>query len=267
MRLAKWILVSIPLWVGGYMFMNCSGTLPLGYSNFSDAIEDLPEGTSVDVLDSDFDGMADGIDTNGDGEPDIIIHLPTAAPTPTPDPEATLTPTPPPGTTPTPTPVLRVGGEGACLPSVGSVCPGLPPSQTCNGYANVFLPGSTHGKPITYDFQGATMKRIILGMMTGNGNSVEVRGANMIDGFCNEKIAGNSNYVKLTSTSAYAIDLLASRGGSNSVDSLFVPTGHLKYNISGNNNCVSFPTGTSIHPSSSQGGSGSNAVKEGTTCR
>lgn len=255
------LFALISLFVGA---LACSASNPLGlfgYNNIQDALDAVPEGTDTAVaIDTDDDGIVDGIDTNDDGVPDITID---------------------PGDT-----GGSGGGGGGGTGTIDD-----PPIRDSGGNCNIVagsirvISGEFSGDPaadnlvlsdvagsdntINIDLQGNSVKRVIINKLSGGSNRINVLGAVMTQAFCNNSLSGGSNKIVLEGNSAPIVDLMSGTGGGtdgNRFDVLFTPGTNLKFNLSGNDrNCISAPSGTEIDPESTPIGD-SRVHTDGSTC-
>lgn len=93
--------------------------------------------------------------------------------------------------------------------------------------------------------QGATnLKRVII-TATGNSNRINLSNAVMKEGLCGDKISGGTNSIVAYGTSARLVDVATGSGNDHNIDILFKPE-EMKYNLTGNNICISMPLGTIV---------------------
>lgn len=247
----RYLILAIPLVFGVF---SCAGHYDLTLGSFQEALGQAPGGSGT-VVDANGDGVPDGIDTNGDGIPDIPFTPPDVS-----NPGAVEDPA---------NPILR-DATNHCIPSVGSFIEINGNDDSHITAADVgtvdtlIVQISSKSSNVTVDLSNNSIKRIIV-YQSGNSNKITVSNTKMTQGFCNQ-MSGGSNAELLESTSsAVIVDLMSGTGGGNSLDLRFKPSTGLRYQLSGNNQCISAPLGTTILSHSSNN-NGHQELFDGTTC-
>jgi hypothetical protein len=269
MRFKLFYIMTLSL--GLAVFVSCRSNSNFERTSLSDTLTDLGDVPEGGLIDTDGDGIADAIDVDGDGEPDVPF-----------DPGTTIDPTDggdsnddgdpdddndgiPDTSDPDPTePTLRDGG---CIIFADTPLYNMSEDGTTNvsiSGQNVMLSVSGNGTVHTFNLAGSpNLKRLIVNN-SGNSNKIIVKNAELTIGICNE-ISGGSNAQVYESTSAALADLISGTGGNNSVDVLLPLSYGVRYSFSGNSHCMSVLAGTTVRFSDSND-NGHTFLDDGSTC-
>lgn len=233
-----------------------SGSSSFNYDTLSEVLDNADPTAEGTFVDFDGDGIADGIDTDGDGNSDIDFD-PGDLGDPIDDGSSSSSSSSGGGDDGTVDPVDPIRTDnGNCVITAGTAY--LSGNQDSNITASdlgsntsVLVNVTSNSTDVTIDLSGATnLKRIAI-HMKGNSNTISVRNSTMEHGFCNQGSGGSNSVILETTNSANIVDLMSGTGGSNNLDSLFTPALGLIYNLSGNSHCISYTAGTELLSSSS----------------